>query len=495
MTGERSHPGWRLEWLAVAVLSLTTALVPLAWAGFRPEGRMFLLIGWSLAGLIWLLALVQAGRRPAVPRGALVAALLLALLAGGALMRSLPEPADSFTDRHLERLAERWPESFQRPGAPFSTSLVVAALLAGLAAADLGRRRGAQLTLLGAVAAAGVLTAVVGLTHNALGIDTIYGEAHRVPGRSFGAFFHHTAAGAQVNLALAVVVAMLLGLLHRRRQGQASPIWAWMAVGLAWMLLVAAHAGNIARLPPVAGLAGMLAVVLVAGWPRRDGKLAARGGRLALLAAALVVFGAGAWLVTRTHQFESMGERWRSLVRKDIPAGERRMPPPVEEWESRLRADYLIPSDFRGIFMNDRGAAWAVALRAIADRPLSGWGPGGWAVAASHHTGEPFLRTFYLYVQFTHQDILQAAVVWGVPGACLWLFLALGGWMRRRPGPGERRDRTLDAALAGCTVAIGLQAMVDFPLQIPSVQAGFLVVAALSWRQLDERTPEPPAAP
>jgi len=488
----RTEAAHRLEKAALALLCVTTALVPLAWGGFRPAGRLALLAGWGVGGLLWLLALALAGRRPAVPRAALLAAAALACLAGWAAVRTLPEPADAFTERHLERLETRWPASFQRPAAPVVAGMTLAALLAGVAMADLGRRRTARFALAAAVLAGGLLTAVVGLVHNAAGVDTIYGEAMRVPGRSFGAFFHHTAAGAQLNLALPLALMVLVGLVLRQRKGVASPLWAWLGGGLAVVILAAAHAGNIARLPPVVGLLGAAVAVLLACWWREGSMVASpeaaarstpgRQGRLRVLLAALAVLAMGAGLVTFTHRLGHTGERWRDLTRQDERTGLRKAPPPVEEWEARLRADYLIPSDFRGVFLQDRGAAWAVAGRAIAARPVTGWGPGGWASAASHHTREPFLRTFFLYVQFVHHDLLQAAVVWGVPGAALWLFLALGGWTRRLRSRFSD-DPLLAAALVGSLVAVGLQSLMDFPLQIPSVQAGFLVVAALGWRE------------
>src|SRR5690606_14954874 len=77
-------------------------------------------------------------------------------------------------------------------------------------AIDLARRRAdARRWLAGAVVFGSAGTAAVGLAHNLFGIGTIYGEAARLPGRTLGPFFHHTAAGAQLNAGLPLAVALL----------------------------------------------------------------------------------------------------------------------------------------------------------------------------------------------------------------------------------------------------------------------------------------------
>lgn len=509
------------EHLAVAVLALTTAAIPLAWGGFRPSAYLGLIVGWGVGAALWMLGLVLAGRRPAWsgPLGVVVAA-LVALAWWGAL-RDLPVATDSFTERHLARVAERWPESFQRRSPLLTAAAVTTGLAAFLAVVDLGRRRRWRRVLGGAVLVGAVATAVVGLVQIRLGVTTIYGEGVRLPGRVLGPFFHHTAAGAQLNLGLPLALALVLGLWWRRTSPTAGTWLLGVGAGLGLVALLAAHAANIARFPPVAGLLGMAVTVLLAWWlGRREaaGAPSLRWRRPRWLAVALAggIIVAGLWLVRETNQWETARERWGHLLQRPDPSAKpRRAPPPVSEWERRLRADYLIPSDFRDVPLGDRGAAYGTAVRAIAARPLLGWGPGGWPIAAAAHTDEPYLRTFFLYLQFVHQDFLQAAVVWGLPGALAWLALALGGWVARlRPGDrqpwdavGRDRmnlgapsrdqlatadadraraavgpaDRLWEAGLFGALLAVALQSLVDFPLQIPSVMAGFLILAALGW--------------
>src|SRR5690606_29771243 len=118
-------------------------------------------------------------------------------------------------------------------------------------------------------------------------------------GRTFGPFFHHTAAGAQLNAGLPLAVALLAltigaaltGWRHHSvpaaergapgggdgcacngdigglggAAGLAGAAGV-TAVALALVLVVlpvAGHAGNIARLPPVAGLLGMTVAIVL----------------------------------------------------------------------------------------------------------------------------------------------------------------------------------------------------------------------------------------
>ena len=119
---------------------------------------------------------------------------------------------------------------------------------------------------------------------------------------------------------------------------------------------------------------------------------------------------------------------------------------------------------------------WRAALSAIADRPLTGHGPANWIGAASQHSDDPFVRTFYQFLQFTHQDPLQTAVEWGIPAAlALWAVL-VGSIvsvfrLQRRP--------PLALAAACALAALLLQSQLDFPLQIPALALHAVVLAAL----------------
>ncbi len=150
-----------------------------------------------------------------------------------------------------------------------------------------------------------------------------------------------------------------------------------------------------------------------------------------------------------------------------------------------MRADLFVPYSPAGGWRGARGESWRTALRGIAERPLTGHGPGNWMGAASQHTDDPFIRTFFQFLQFTHQDLLQFAVEWGLPATLGWWGLLVGAIGRRRgPGPrlAQRRNIGEIAIAAACGLAaVLLQAQVDFPLEMPAVLLNVVVLAALCW--------------
>ncbi len=98
-----------------------------------------------------------------------------------------------------------------------------------------------------------------------------------------------------------------------------------------------------------------------------------------------------------------------------------------------------------------------------------------------------------------HQDYLQALVEWGVVGSLLWGGLLAGGFLlvcsRLLSSRFHIRteSRYLMAASALALLGVGLHAMVDFPLQIASLQLYAAVISSIAWMvgsSPDERSTE-----
>jgi O-antigen ligase len=104
------------------------------------------------------------------------------------------------------------------------------------------------------------------------------------------------------------------------------------------------------------------------------------------------------------------------------------------------------------------------------------------------------VRSFYLYLQFAHDDYLQAGVERGAAGAAALLLLLPGavaaGW--RRPAAGDPLRAALAPAAAAALAAVLVQALVDFPLQIPAVALSAAVLAGLAWSAALPPRPAPP---
>ncbi len=106
-----------------------------------------------------------------------------------------------------------------------------------------------------------------------------------------------------------------------------------------------------------------------------------------------------------------------------------------------------------------RFSTWRGALRMVAQKPLQGWGVGGYPLHQQPftHTGEPpsvVARAGPRIWDEAHDTYLQVAAELGVPGLLLWL-LVLGGALTggvqalRRLPPAGLRQRLLMGALAG----------------------------------------------
>jgi O-antigen ligase len=152
--------------------------------------------------------------------------------------------------------------------------------------------------------------------------------------------------------------------------------------------------------------------------------------------------------------------------------------------------------------LGDYRLAVATCLRMIPKSGLLGFGPGTWSATYPHFTNDTFLRTFYLNLQFAHNDYLQAVVEWGVLGAAAWAFLILGAMdvtvRRLCKNRANNLEVTREEAISiGCALALFgvlLHALLDFPLQIPSIQLYVCVLVGLLWAsRLRVAAVKPPA--
>jgi len=165
-----------------------------------------------------------------------------------------------------------------------------------------------------------------------------------------------------------------------------------------------------------------------------------------------------------------------------------------------------------GVSGTDRPKAYAKFLTMLPDSGWIGFGPG------------TFQRTYRRYVKddpevshtpywVAHEDYLQTAIEWGYLGTALWAFVLIPGavavgWKACRKSPRPPRETTTyritlydhfsaffstlpaptePAFACGAFVAIlltALHSLVDFPMQIASLQLYFLALVALGWSYL-----------
>lgn len=462
------------------VLLTALAVAPLYYGATRAVPFHLVLTLTGLAGVLWLFSCASCGACSLPPRIFLVGAgCVLASAMLWLVFLQQPE-LPAFTKSHLSRINARWPNSVV--SRQFGTLILwaLSVILAMIALHDLARdpvwRRATGFVLL----FSGVAVALLGLVQNATRAKGIYWEnTHRMPGAFFGTFFHHTSAGAYLNTVWPMGFALALTAIRNNARSSRVRFSVFVTLVCATLVL-AAHSGHVSRLPQVLALFTFVFFALWAGLWRVLGQIRGLrivlGSAVAIVAATVLFFGAS--------RLNTISARWSQLEWSKLwGTGETAAAhPPVSEWRRLMRDDLFIPSNHRGYPLGDRGAAYAVALRAIGDRPWLGWGPAGWTAAAAAHSTDPFVRTFYLMVQFPHQDYLQTWVEWGLVGAVGWLLLVPGAVVYgvRRLGARPSHDFIGAAAVTGLA-AVLVQSLIDFPLQIPAIQLNAAALAALAW--------------
>lgn len=473
----RGHPSATLpsafflsaaRWLFLGLL----VYAPWAYGCTRP---------WAIAGLnaglavvlgLWALGAGLRGRRPAGgppwPWGVL-AGLLLAQGWWMTLNAGFVRDGDYLLFVPIR--AGLW------PGAPGSIEAALSrdwmwrgTLLLGASAfvaAEIAPRADWLRRLWQTVGVAGASTALLGLVQRASGAENIFWApapldvANEAP-TFFGAYRYHANAGAFLNLTFPLVAGLFLRALARPPEagGTVRARAGWGGALGVMLLAIAANTSKAAQLLAVPLLAAVLlgpARPFLRGLPR---VLAGRGWvTLALPAAlALGLVGAVVWTVGLDRPLA----RWGQV--------------------------------FVQVQAESRWPAAGVTLDALRQdpRPL-GLGPGTFQAAFPYYTGPVGNRLEGRWTHL-HEDYLQTALEWGWVGAALWGALFFGGlgagawwaWSRGETAARVRRawhprQRVLLPLVVLALGGVALHALVDFPLQIASLQLYVAAYLGLCW--------------
>lgn len=455
------------------------AVAPLNYGSTRLMPFETLIALVAAGGLSWLLSNLVSGLWFWPPKAARCGALLVAI-SGGAWL-TFEQPAwPAFTSAHYSRLAERWPASVVPRSLPLIVAWAGVAIVGLFALSDLARNYSWRRIIAGTMLLSAAAVALLGLIQNATRAPGIFwDETQRMPGSFFGTFFHHTSAGAYLNSVWPLGFALALGAIRGGGQTARSRSLIYGSLVCA-ALILAAHSGHVSRLPQVIAVFAFAGLTLWAGLWRALGEV--RGLRAAAVIASAVVVALVAML--GASRVGDIGARWNQLKWSGLVGGQPATAIPAEsEWPRLMRDDLFIPSKHEAYILGDRGAAYATAAAAMVDRPWFGWGPGtGWTAAAAAHSQDPFIRTFFLLVQFTHSDPLQTCVEWGLIGAIGWALLVPVSLVHALPRLGSRPSRDfIGAGAVTALVAVLIQSLTDFPLQIPAIQFNVAALAALAW--------------
>jgi diacylglycerol kinase (ATP) len=309
---------------------------------------------------------------------------------------------------------------------------------------DLARHRKWRQRLWWTLALTGSSIVLLGLVQRIGGAPgTFWGFDPDAP-TFFATFPYHANAGAFLNLVWPVMAGLLTVAMREHGPPWQRTVLTLSLVGCLCALLVNTSRGS-----------GFVAVLMVALWliwllfaqsRWRWIKLS----RPALLGRALAVVGLAS-LLAMAIGIDRTLERWRGFDR-ELHAG------------------------------NPRWQADVTSVRIVGDAGVTGFGPG------------TFVRVYPLYLsdprtnlEHAHNDYLQILIEWGFLGAAAWAIAFFGGPLRAgwrwALGQGTIRTRDRILAFAGLSALVGLalHALVDYPLQIASIQLYAVVLAGLFW--------------
>jgi len=134
---------------------------------------------------------------------------------------------------------------------------------------------------------------------------------------------------------------------------------------------------------------------------------------------------------------------------------------------------------------NKRLVSTQICLRMLPDAGWHGFGPGTFALVFPHYTGDQgkFIPGIWRYA---HDDYLQTLLEWGWFGSIFWAVLFFGAiaqlfihWRKRRDL--STSDRVLAFVSGLALLGVAAHAIVDFPLQIASLQLYVAVCIGLGW--------------
>ncbi len=453
-SGPFRHPS---RWIFFAAL----AYAPWAYGGTIPASIRT--INWLLlaAFILWMLELLISRRRPRFPRFLLF--LTGALLGIGAWMavnaKSIYD-SDFYVFVPLRNFAPHLAGSVDYAISAAWMLRGALLLFVILFVVDLSQSNRWLLRLWYTIGLVAGSIAFLGLLQKATGAHMIFWQTAPVWGATtfFATYYYHGNAGAFLNL----VWPLTAGLAIRAFTARCHPAMRamWLSV---FVLTVAGVLANTSRVAQLIALLLLIAICLRFGpallrklWHMEKG--VALAGAVAILLTLIA-------LAQATH-LEQPLNRWQSL-------GER------------------IPNDARW-------QASRVAAGALSDVGFFGFGPATFRVVFPSYNGVPIQRVPGTW-RFLHEDYLQTALEWGWLGSTLWALLFFGGivvgirsYKQYAASEWTPRRRLLQPFVIIALIGVALHAIVDFPLQIASIQlyvATYLGLCwgSISWNQRPDR--------
>jgi len=434
------------RWIFLATL----VYAPWAYGGTTPASIQ--IINWLLlaAFILWIIELVVSGRSLVRPR--LLIFLTCALIAIGGWMavnaKSIYD-SDFYTFLPLRNFAPHLTGSVDYAISAAWMMRGALLLLAILFVVDLSQSNRWLLRLWYTIGLVAGSIAFLGLLQKATGARMIFWQpAGPYASQTFFAtYYYHGNAGAFLNLVWPLTAGLALRAFTTRCHPAMRAMWISVFV-----LTVGGVLANTSRMAQLIALLLVIAICLQFG-PVLLRKLS-RTKKNAILAGAIAILLAMFALGWASH-LEQPLNRWQTLSQN-------------------------VPNDARWL-------ASRVAISALPDIGFFGFGPGTFRVVFPFYNSVAINRAPGAW-RFLHEDYLQTALEWGWLGSGLWGLLFFGGMViaiRRYKNPSAQdwtpRRRLLQPFVILALAGVALHALLDFPLQIASVQLYVATYLGLCW--------------
>jgi O-Antigen ligase len=433
------------RWLFLAAL----IYAPWAYGGTTPTSIQ--IINWLLlaALVLWSIELVIGRRRPRLPRPLLFVILALIGVGGWMVINSGSiYDSDFRAFVPVRNFAPRFAGSVDYAISAAWMLRGVLLLCALLFVVDLSRSDKWLLRLWYTIGLVAGSIAFIGLLQKATGARMIFWQAAPVWWATtfFATYYYHGNAGAYLNLVWPLTAGLALRAFTTSIHPAARALW--MSMFIVILAAVVANTSRTAQLIAVLSLMVLcvqLRPMVVRGLSR-IGRNIAVAGSIAIL---LTLFALG----QATH-LEQPLKRWQSVTQR--------------------------------ILNDPRWRASAVATDALDDAGFLGFGPGAFRVVFPSYNNlanKPVPGTW----RFLHEDYLQTVLEWGWLGAGLWALLFFGGItvgirsFRKYARDWVPRRRLLQPLVIVALGGVALHALVDFPLQIASIQLYVATYLGLCW--------------
>src|SRR6266568_5913016 len=368
------------------------ALIYAPWAYGGTTSASIQIINWLLlaAFTLWIIELVVSGRSPVRPR--LLLFLTCALIAIGGWMavnaKSIYD-SDFYTFVPLRNFAPHLTGSIDY--AISAAWMIRGALLlfAVLFVVDLSQSNRWLLRLWYVIGLVAGSIAFLGLLQKATSAQMIFWQPPPPPqfgvSTFFATYYYHGNAGAFLNLAWPLSAGLVIRAFSKRPHPAMRAVWISL-----FILTIAGVLANTSRVAQLVAVVLVLAICLQFG-PALVRKLSGTEKSVAL-AGALAILLALVALAQATH-----------------------LEQPLNRWQTE---SLRIPTDARW-------QAWHVALAALPDAGVFGFGPGTFRVVfPTYNIGS--VNQVPGTWRFLHEDYLQTLMEWGWMGSTLWALLLFG---------------------------------------------------------------------